>query len=208
MVGHLSLGGAGGRRRHCGGGERDGRAAELHRPPRAREYAPGGWGGTAAARVGSSLGREQDEQGIRGQGRMRAPRLPAPGGGGSRAVTCGGSGGGGSRGGEGASFRKGWDLPARPLPPQRGPSPTYSGVPVAGLRVDSRALRSRLVPPPLPPPRPRFPHRHPGLRLRADGPIASFLSQGGRACLALLTQQKAGRDPGSSACWLFIPDLL
>ena len=153
-MGHLSLGGAGGRRRHCGGGERDGRAAELHRPPRAREYAPGGWGGTAAARVGSSLGREQDEQGIRGQGRMRAPRLPAPGGGGSRAVTCGGSGGGGSRGGEGASFRKGWDLPARPLPPQRGPSPTYSGVPVAGLRVDRRALWSSLLPPPPPPPSP------------------------------------------------------
>lgn len=105
--------------------------------------------------MGSPRGLERGEPGeagIRGQGRRRAPRLPAPsGGGGSRAVTCGGSGGGGgSRGGEGASFRKGWDLPARPLPPQRGPSPTYSGVPVAGPRVDGGAPRSRLVPPPVP----------------------------------------------------------
>lgn len=201
----------GGLRRDCGGGERDRRAAEPHRQPRAPEHAPGGWVGNATARVGSPRGPElgePGEPGIRGQGRRRAPRLPAPGGGGSRAVTCSGSGGGGgSRGGEGASFRKGWDLPARPLPPQRGPSPTYSGVPVAGPRVDGGAPRSRLVPLP-PPPGPPVPHSHPGLRLRADGPIASFLSQGGRVCPALLTQQKAGRNPGSSACWLFIPDLL
>lgn len=90
----------GGRWQHCDGGERDGRAAEPHRPPQAR-----GWGGTAATRVGSPRGRERGEPGIRGQGRRRAPRLPAPGGGGgSRAVTCGGSGGGGGGGSRGRSI--------------------------------------------------------------------------------------------------------
>lgn len=123
------------------------------------------------------------------------------------AVTCGGGGGGGgsSRGGEGASFRKGWDLLARPpgpLLPRRGPPPTYSGVPAArpSGRVDPLGLG--LMPPP------GAPNSHPGQEPGVDRRAASFRSLCGRVCLALLIQQKEGRNLGSSAWWLFIPDLL
>lgn len=135
----------------------------------------------------------------------RTPRLPAPGGSGSRPVTCGGGGGGGSRGGEGASFRKGWDLPARPPPPAAArPVPDLLRGPRCGASGGRRspAVRASTSP------SPRLPSSHPRPRPGVDGPTASFQSQSRRVCLALLTQQKAGRNPGSSASWLFIPDLL
>lgn len=151
-MGHLSpcrVGAAGGT---AAAGSGDGRAAEPHRLPRAREHALGGWGGSATTRVVSPRGPRAERAGQRGRG-TEEDAAPTCSGRQRLAVTCGGGGGGGgggSRGGEGASFRKGWDLPARPLPPQRGRSPTYSGVPAAGPRVDGGAPRSRLLPPPVP----------------------------------------------------------
>lgn len=140
-----------------------------------------------------------------------APWLPGgPGRGRGAAPTCSGAagprlprgavtGGGGGGGEEGASFRKGWDLRAGPPPAAPCPPPTYSGVPAA--RPRGRADR----PGPPAAPTPRGPQELPAVEPSVD---RCFPEPLWTLCLALLTQQKAARNLGSSACWLFIPDPL
>lgn len=166
------------------------------RDPRARRSGKGTWG-PAAGRTRRPAPPQRPRPSLRLRAGPDAPWLPSGrGGGGGRrayllrcggppsprgAVTCGCGGGGDSRGGEGASFRKGWDLPSRPP----GPLPP-------------RAVRPRLIlgsqgeqsPGRMPPATPRVPHSHPGLEPGVDGRTASFPRLCGRACLALLTNKR------------------
>lgn len=139
-------------RRHCGGGgggdrgesaprsgESPGAGAgdhalggaagfQLARAPRAPQQHPPPW----ALPAGLQRHRLSRRQARAQEGALRARRLPDRGGGAAgsrRAVTRGGGGGGGGCSDRdwGASFRKGWDLLARPLPRLRDPPPAPPG---------------------------------------------------------------------------------
>lgn len=126
-------------------------------------WLPGGPGG--------GRGAASDAPTCSGAAGRRAPR---------GAVTCG-SGGGCSRGGEGASLRKGWDLPVRRAAAR--PRPILGSLPA----------RAGPPGPPLSPPL-GVPNSYPGPEPSVRGGTASSRSLCGRARLALLTQQKEGRD--------------
>ena len=163
---------------------RAGRGAEPHAP--GCPAAPRGGGGAAPTCSGAA-----------------GPR--SPGG----AVTCGGGsgGGGGSRGEEGASFRKGWDLPARCAAARPR---LILGSRLPGLPGRVTPLHTH------PQPRVSGFHHPSGPRIVTRGwsragtvkPLLSKAFVNAIAWRSLLTQQKEGLNLGSSAWWLFIPDLL
>lgn len=152
------------------------------------------------------------------------PGCPAaPRGGGGAAPTC-------SRCGEAAVAWRGRDLRRRrqqsrrggrflqegvgsarpPAAPRRGPPPTYSGVPAARPPGETPSTSARLSPPRglRPPPPLGAPRGYPGLEPSGAGGTASFAFVDAIAWRSPLTQQKEGRNLGSSAWRLFIPDLL
>lgn len=95
-------------------------------------------------------------------------------------MTCGGGGGGCSPGEEGASLRKGWDLPSA----EPRPAPDLWWGP---------CQRERAPGPPLPPPL-GVPDRYPGLEPSVHRGTSSSQSLCGRARRALRTRQKEGRN--------------